>query len=90
VEFSAYDEVDEDEFEVYYHRPEPQSQSIAEPAINRLGVLRASPFISTGWRRKLFGPDIVARRRAERLERNKDDPFYIALRMTGLADLSSP
>ncbi|KAF8847012.1 Adaptor protein complex AP-3 delta subunit [Acephala macrosclerotiorum] len=79
VEFSADDEVNEDEFEVYYRRPEPPSQNTAEPAINRLGAAE-EPVHSyqQGSEETYLDPDIVARRRAERLERNKDDPFYIA------------
>ncbi|KAE8442452.1 hypothetical protein EG329_003353 [Mollisiaceae sp. DMI_Dod_QoI] len=79
VEFSTFDEVDEDEFEVYYHRPEQPTQSTNEPAINRLGAIE-EPVHSyqRGNDESYLDPDIVARRRAERLERNKDDPFYIA------------
>ncbi|KUJ15578.1 Adaptor protein complex AP-3 delta subunit [Mollisia scopiformis] len=78
VEFSGFDAVDEDEFEIYYHKPEAQSQSVAEPATNRLGAAE-EPVHSyqQGGEESYLDPDIVARRRAERLERNKDDPFYI-------------
>ncbi|KAJ3473538.1 hypothetical protein NLG97_g10255 [Lecanicillium saksenae] len=71
---------DSDEFEVYYHqRPAPTSVSSSAPAISRL----AEPEENTGGSYQqpsedsYLDADIVARRKAERIERNKDDPFYI-------------
>ena len=80
AEYSAFDGPDEDEFETYYHQPPPQTPSIVEPAINRLGDASTEVVQSyqQGGEESYLDPDIVARRRAERLERNKDDPFYIA------------
>lgn len=80
VEYSALDEPDEDEFEIYYHKQPSQAPSIVEPAINRLGDAPTEVVHSYqhGGEESYLDPDIVARRRAERLERNKDDPFYIA------------
>jgi AP-3 complex subunit delta-1 len=82
VELATFEEPDQDEFEVYYHRrpPPPQSSSSPfEPAINRLEgpEERVNSYQQTG-EDSYLDPDIVARRRAERMERNKDDPFYIA------------
>ena len=82
IENSTFSEPDEDEFETYYHQQPPQAQapSINEPAINRLGDVSKEVVHSyqQGGEESYLDPDIVARRRAERLERNKDDPFYIA------------
>ena len=80
VEYSSFDGPDEDEFETYYHKPPPQAPSIVEPAINRIGDASGEAVHSyqQGGEDSYLDPDIVARRRAERLERNKDDPFYIA------------
>ncbi|KFZ17712.1 hypothetical protein V502_04445 [Pseudogymnoascus sp. VKM F-4520 (FW-2644)] len=77
----AFERTDEDEFQEYYHqRPSTLSLSIADPAINRLA--EAPEEKPRSYQRDTedtyLDPDIVARRRAERLERNKDDPFYIA------------
>ncbi|KAF3771053.1 Adaptor protein complex AP-3 delta subunit [Cryphonectria parasitica EP155] len=70
---------EEDEFEVYYYqRPPPTTISSTEPAINRLAD--APEEIATSYQaseESYLDPDILARRKAERDERNKDDPFYI-------------
>ncbi|KAB5550946.1 adaptin N terminal region-domain-containing protein [Coniochaeta sp. 2T2.1] len=77
---------EDDEFEVYYNqKPPPTAVSSSEPAINRLAspseeVSSGSyqrPAGGAGGEESYLDPDIVARRRAERRERNKDDPFYI-------------
>lgn len=69
-----------DEFEVYYHqRPAPTSVSSSAPAISLL----AEPDTNVGASYQqpsedsYLDADIVARRKAERVDRNKDDPFYI-------------
>jgi AP-3 complex subunit delta len=72
---------EEDDFEVYYHqRPAPTSISSASaPAIDRL-VEPASDSPASYQdlsEDSYLDADIVARRKAERQERNKDDPFYI-------------
>ncbi|RFU34653.1 hypothetical protein B7463_g1683, partial [Scytalidium lignicola] len=77
-DYSSFDEPDQDELEIYYHQPPPTVTQL-EPAVNRLGK---SPEEQTqsyqqGVEDSYLDPDIVARRRAERLERYKDDPFYI-------------
>lgn len=71
---------DSDEFEVYYHqRPAPTSVSSSAPAITLLaepeegsGVSYQQPSEDS-----YLDADIIARRKADRVERNKDDPFYI-------------
>ncbi|KAK0735531.1 adaptin N terminal region-domain-containing protein [Apiosordaria backusii] len=69
----------DDEFEVYYNqRPAPTSIS-SGPAIERL--VDAPEEVSSSYQQageeSYLDADIVARRKAERRERNKDDPFYI-------------
>jgi AP-3 complex subunit delta-1 len=81
VDIISFDEPEDDEFEVYYYqKQEPTSISSNEPAINRLGGASDEKVSSyqQGSEDSYLDPDIIARRRAERLERNKDDPFYIA------------
>ncbi|KAH6892032.1 armadillo-type protein [Thelonectria olida] len=71
---------DSDEFEVYYHqKPPPTSIDSSAPAISRLAEPQESPIGSyqQADEDSYLDADIVARRKAERLERNKDDPFYI-------------
>jgi AP-3 complex subunit delta len=80
VESASFDEPDQDEFETYYHHTPPPIPSVTKPAINRLGVAPEEVVHSYQQESEesYLGSDIIARRRAERLERNKDDPFYIA------------
>ncbi|KAK8047582.1 hypothetical protein PG996_015646 [Apiospora saccharicola] len=68
-----------DEFEIYYNKRPPPTSIVSEPAINRLesreevvGSYQQQPSEDA-----YLDPDILARRKAERRERNKDDPFYI-------------
>jgi AP-3 complex subunit delta-1 len=82
TESAVSDETDKDDFQIYYHEPIPvNTVSSLEPAISRLAVKEkkddASPSYQ-GSEDSYLDPDIVARRRAERQERYKDDPFYIA------------
>lgn len=77
----VFERIDEDEFQEYYHqRPSTLSLSMADPAINRLAETpeEKPQSYQRDTEETYLDPDIVARRRAERLERNKDDPFYIA------------
>jgi AP-3 complex subunit delta-1 len=70
---------DDDEFEVYYNQ-KPQPTSITnEPAISRIadGPEEVTSSYQQVGESTYLDPDIVARRKAERLERNRDDPFYI-------------
>ncbi|AEO56114.1 hypothetical protein MYCTH_2300655 [Thermothelomyces thermophilus ATCC 42464] len=69
----------DDEFEAYYNQ-KPAATSIAsEPAINRL--MDGPDEVPTGSYQQseesYLDPDIIARRKAERMERYRDDPFYI-------------
>lgn len=74
-------EADEaDEFEVYYnHRPAPTAISSSAPAISRLAdpTDDAVGSYQQPSEESYLDADIIARRKAERIERNKDDPFYI-------------
>lgn len=79
VESSSFGEADEDEFEAYYYKQAVPAALTIEPAINRLGdgLGEVQSYQQDG-EEGYLDPDIVARRRAERIERNRDDPFYIA------------
>lgn len=72
---------EEDEFEVYYRqKPPPTKISSSEPAIKRLAAVAAPEEVTTSYQaneESYLDADILARRKAERAERNKDDPFYI-------------
>lgn len=81
AELSTFNEADEDEFGVYYHqKPSTANISITEPAINRVEKSNEKQGSSYQYDSEdsYLDPDIIARRQAERLERNRDDPFYIA------------
>ncbi|RAL60983.1 hypothetical protein DID88_010079 [Monilinia fructigena] len=93
VDTISFDEPENDEFEVYYHqKAEPISISSNEPAISRLGGSpdQSAQSYQQGGEESYLDPDIVARRKAERLERNKDDPFYIAPNDGGTSGTSTP
>lgn len=69
-----------DEFEVYYNqRPAPVAISSSAPAITRL--LDPGDELVGSYQQpseeSYLDADIIARRRAERLQRNRDDPYYI-------------
>jgi AP-3 complex subunit delta-1 len=89
VDARVLGEADKDEFEVYYY--EQPIATCVEPAINRLAVKNddAAPSYQQASGESYLDPDIIARRRAERRERNKDDPFYIA-GSDYTSDLSAP
>ncbi|KAI1106130.1 Adaptor protein complex AP-3 delta subunit [Jackrogersella minutella] len=72
--------VDEtDEFESYYYQRPPPTSIVSEPAINKLADGRDD--VSSSYQQPTeetyLDADILAKRKAERLERNRDDPFYI-------------
>lgn len=75
------DSDDNDDFEVYYHqRPAPTSiSSSSAPAITRVAEApeETSSSYQSATEDTYLDADIVARRKAERVERNRDDPFYI-------------
>jgi len=89
VDTRVLGEAEHDEFDAYYHKP--PNVTLAEPAINRLATKNddAIPSYQHGGGESYLDPDIVARRRAERRERNRDDPFYIA-GTDHTADVSTP
>lgn len=71
--------VDEaDEFDSYYYQRPPVTSIASEPAISKLAEARdvvgsyQQPTEET-----YLDADILAKRKADRLERNRDDPFYI-------------
>ncbi|KAI0123107.1 adaptin N terminal region-domain-containing protein [Xylariales sp. AK1849] len=68
-----------DEFEIYYNSRPPPASIVSEPAINRLADSRDEVVSSYQQPTEdtYLDADILARRKAERIERNKDDPFYI-------------
>lgn len=77
---------EEGEFDAYYNnKPAATHVSSAEPAINRLqdvsdpagGGSPGSSYQQRPDEEAYLDADILARRRAERQERNRDDPFYI-------------
>ncbi|KAK0392200.1 hypothetical protein NLU13_1698 [Sarocladium strictum] len=77
----TFSSAETDEFEVYYNeRPAPTSISSASaPAIARLAD-PADDYVDSYQQASedsYLDADIVARRKAERMERNRDDPFYI-------------
>lgn len=69
----------EDEFQAYYNQKPPPTSMSSEPAINRLAD--APEELSSSYQQareeSYLDPDIIARRKAERMERYRDDPFYI-------------
>ncbi len=71
---------DVDEIADYYHqKPSVSTVTLSAPAIERLGGGDSGVVESYQNSEDAYlDPDIVARRRAERAERNRDDPFYIA------------
>lgn len=71
------DEVDE--FDSYYHQQLPVTSISSEPAIARLVDERHDTVGSyqQPTEESYLDADIVARRKLERLEKNRDDPFYI-------------
>jgi len=76
----SLEEPEADEFESYYHKSQSSVTGILEPAMTRL--VSSADDTTQSYQQAMedtyLDPDIVSRRRAERLERNKDDPFYIA------------
>ena len=74
----AEEQNDVDEIELYYHsKPSTANISLNEPAITRLQDTTGTVESYQNSEDQYLDPDIVARRRIERQERNKDDPFYI-------------
>ncbi|KAK1783422.1 adaptin N terminal region-domain-containing protein [Copromyces sp. CBS 386.78] len=71
---------EDDEFAAYYNEKAAPTSISSEPAINRL---RDAPETTSpgsyqqATEDSYLDADIIARRKAEREERNRDDPFYI-------------
>lgn len=67
------------EFDTYYHQKPAATSIMAEPAINRLAEKPEDAVSSYQQPTEdmYLDPDIVARRKAERVDKNRDDPFYI-------------
>jgi len=70
---------DDDEFEAYYNNKPPATSISSEPAILRLADTpeEVSGSYQQAGEESYLDADILARRKVERLERNRDDPFYI-------------
>ncbi|KAI5862818.1 Adaptor protein complex AP-3 delta subunit [Durotheca rogersii] len=71
---------EEDEFGSYYYQRPPATSIASEPAINRLAESRDDVSGSSYQQpseETYLDADILAKRKAERLEKNRDDPFYI-------------
>ncbi len=68
-----------DEFETYYRQRPPAISITSEPAIQRLAEERDGALGSyqQPTEDSYLDADILARRKAERREKNRDDPFYI-------------
>jgi len=69
-----------DEFDLYYYQRPPATSIASEPAIARLADERndaAGSSYQQPTEESYLDADILARRKFERLEKNRDDPFYI-------------
>jgi AP-3 complex subunit delta len=68
-----------DEFEIYYNKRPAPTAIASEPAITRLADSKEE--VASSYQQptedSYLDADILARRKAERMERNRDDPFYI-------------
>ncbi|KAI1075222.1 Adaptor protein complex AP-3 delta subunit [Whalleya microplaca] len=81
-----------DEFDNYYYqRPAPTSIA-SEPAINKLAGEReeSSSSYQQPTEDTYLDADILAKRKAERLEKNRDDPFYIQASSSSIQRSSTP
>lgn len=71
---------EDDEFAAYYNEKAAPTSLSSEPAINRLRdapETTSSGSYQQATEDSYLDADIIARRKAERAERNRDDPFYI-------------
>lgn len=86
ADLTTLDTNESDEFQIYYHqRPAPTAISSTATAISRLaGPAEQEETMAGSYQQQqpsedsYLDADSIARRKAERLEKNKDDPFYIA------------
>ncbi|KAI1818049.1 adaptin N terminal region-domain-containing protein [Poronia punctata] len=69
-----------DEFDAYYYQRPAATSVSSEPALARLAEERSTP-VGQSYQQpseeSYLDADILARRKVERLEKNRDDPFYI-------------
>ncbi|KAG6045300.1 hypothetical protein E4U39_002548 [Claviceps sp. Clav50 group G5] len=92
---TTLDTNESDEFQIYYHqRPAPTAISSSATAIRRLaGPAEQEETMAGSYQQQqpsedsYLDADIIARRKAERLEKNKDDPFYIASSSSSSKDI---
>ncbi|KAF4538557.1 Clathrin/coatomer adaptor adaptin-like protein [Lasiodiplodia theobromae] len=78
ADYESFVEPDEDDvYQFYSQRTAVPTQS--EAAADRLEAPEAEPksYQASAAEEEYLDPDIIARRKAERRARNKDDPFYI-------------
>lgn len=75
-DFDATADADDEFYQHYNQRQAPQS--VSQPAIARLESAHAEISYQNGDTTALVDPEGSMRRKAERRERHKDDPFYIA------------
>ncbi|KAK1760638.1 adaptin N terminal region-domain-containing protein [Echria macrotheca] len=70
---------EDDDFAEYYTQKPPATSISSEPAILRLADAPEETHSSyqQAGEESYLDADIIARRKAERMERNRDDPFYI-------------
>ncbi|KAI0201308.1 adaptin N terminal region-domain-containing protein [Astrocystis sublimbata] len=68
-----------DEFDTYYYQRPPPTSIASEPAVTRLADERQETVGSyqQPTEESYLDADIIARRRLDRMEKNRDDPFYI-------------
>lgn len=68
-----------DGFDTYYYQRPPATNIASEPAVTRLADERHETIGSyqQPTEESYLDADIVARRKLDRLEKNRDDPFYI-------------
>lgn len=80
-----------DEFEIYYNKRPPPTSIASEPAISRLTEAKeeSAGSYQQPTEDSYLDADILARRKAERRERNRDDPFYIG-ESSSLTGTSTP
>ncbi|GME62980.1 Clathrin/coatomer adaptor adaptin-like protein [Neofusicoccum parvum] len=78
ADYDSYMEPDEDDVYQFYNQRAAAYVPPSEAAADRLDLPEAEPkSYQASAEEEYLDPDIVARRKAERRARNKDDPFYI-------------
>ena len=78
AEYDDFTDADEDDVYAAYSEPPTSHVDIYTTASERLDVPKSEPAsYQNAAEEEYLDPDILARRKAERRERYKDDPFYI-------------